>query len=150
MLITKKHQYALRAIFELAKHYEQGPLKISKIADAQAIPERFLEVILAELKKGGFVRSKRGFNGGYELVPHPDRFRVGDLMRFLTRDLNPVECMAPIPEANCPFQGQCAFFPMWKEVKEAIFNIYDNTTFQDLLDCEQGEGGYPLNHPSMS
>lgn len=145
MLITKKHQYALRSIFEMAKHYQKGPLKIAVIAEAQAIPERFLEVILVELKRGGFVRSKRGMRGGYELIVDPATFRVGDLMRYLTRDMKPVECMAPIPEANCPFQGECAFFPMWKEVKAAIFNVYDKTTFQDLLDSKNGANGYPLS-----
>ena len=144
MLITKKHQYALRAIFELGKRYGHGPTKIAQIAHAQAIPERFLENILAELKKGGFVKSKRGLNGGYELIPRPDRFLVGDLMRFLTRDLKPVECMAPIPEADCPFQGRCAFFPMWRQVKDAIFKVYDATTIQALIDCEVEDGGYPL------
>ena len=145
MLITKRHQYALRAIFELGKRYERGPIKIAQIAHAQSIPERFLENILAELKKGGFVKSKRGFNGGYELIPRPDRFLVGDLMRFLIRDLKPVECMAPVPEADCPFQGKCAFFPMWRQVKDAIFKVYDATSIQDLIDCEFEDGRYPLN-----
>ncbi len=145
MLITKKHQYALRAIFELGKRYQRGPVKIAEIAHAQAIPERFLENIMAELKKGGFVKSKRGINGGYELIPRPDRFRVGDLMRFLTRDLKPIECMAPVPEANCPFQGKCAFFPMWRQVKDAIFEVYDATSIQDLIYCEMEDGRYPLN-----
>lgn len=149
MLITKKHQYALRAIYELAKHCGQGPVKISRIADAQAIPERFLEVILVELKRGGIVRSKRGLNGGYEFIHDPETFRVGDLMRFLTRNMDPVECMAPIPETNCPFQGECAFFPMWRQVKDAIFEVYDATTIQDLLKCEQGEGRYPLSPDAL-
>lgn len=144
MLITKKHQYALRAIFELGKRYQRGPVKIAAIAHAQAIPERFLENIMAELKKGGFVKAKRGIHGGYELIPRPDRFRVGDLMRFLTRDLKPVECMAPVPEDNCPFQGKCAFFPMWRQVKDAIFKVYDATSIQDLIDCEMEDGRYLL------
>ena len=150
MLITKRHQYALRAIFELGKRYNGGPIKITQIAHAQAIPERFLENIMAELKKGGFVKSKRGLNGGYELIPRPDRFLVGDLMRFLTRDLKPVECMAPVPEADCPFQGKCAFFPMWRKVKDAIFKVYDATSIQELIDCETEDGRYPLtkNQPA--
>ena len=152
MLITKRHQYALRAIFELGKRYNGGPIKITQIAHAQAIPERFLENIMAELKKGGFVKSKRGLNGGYELIPRPDRFLVGDLMRFLTRDLKPVECMAPIPEADCPFQGKCAFFPMWRQVKDAIFKVYDATSIQDLIDYEVEDGRYPLikDHPASN
>ena len=72
-------------------------------------------------------------------------------MRFLTRELKPVECMAPVPEADCPFQGKCAFFPMWRQVKDAIFRVYDATSIQDLIDCEEEDGRYPLNgDPSPS
>ena len=73
MLITKKNQYALRAIFELAKHDGKGPQKISEIAKAQAIPEKFLEVILNQLKGSGLVDSKRGFYGGYYLIRSPEK-----------------------------------------------------------------------------
>ena len=67
MLVSQKSQYALRAIFELAKEYGKGP-KIAHIAEAQAIPVRFLEVILVHLKRGGFVDSQRGKEGGYFLI----------------------------------------------------------------------------------
>lgn len=133
MLITKKNQYALRAIYELAKQQGKGPVKISHIAEAQAIPERFLEVILGQLKKSGFVKSKRGYQGGYVLVPLPKELTVGDLMRYLDQGTEEIECMAPVTESKCPFQGDCAFFPMWKKVKDAMFQVYDDTTFQDLL-----------------
>jgi Rrf2 family transcriptional regulator, cysteine metabolism repressor len=144
MLITKKNQYALRAVFELAKQQGKGPVKISQIADAQAIPERFLEVILGQLKKSGFVKSKRGYQGGYVLVPQPDQLTVGDLMRYLHHDVAIQVCMAPIPESKCPFQKGCAFFPMWKKVREAMFNVFDQTTIQDLLNAEGRKGKYPI------
>ena len=121
MLITKKNQYALRAVFELAKQQGKGPVKISHIAEAQAIPERFLEVILGQLKKSGYVKSKRGYQGGYVLVVSPDELTVGDLMRFLQKDIGEYECIAPIPEKKCPFQGGCVFYPMWKNVRDAEF-----------------------------
>ena len=144
MLVTKKNQYALRAVFELAKHHGKGPIKISHIADIQAIPERFLEVILGQLKKSGYVRSKRGYQGGYLLVVPPGELSVGDLMRFLQRDVALEKCMAPVPESNCPFQGDCAFFPLWRQVRDAIFDVYDKTTIQDLLDNDTNGRGYPL------
>jgi Rrf2 family protein len=137
MLITKKNQYALRAIFELAKHNGQGPQKISDIARAQAIPEKFLEVILNQLKGSGLVDSKRGFYGGYYLIQPPERIKVGDIMRFLERDVDPIGCAALVPETKCPFKGDCAFFPMWSRVKDAIFNVYDETTIQDLIENEK-------------
>jgi Rrf2 family protein len=140
MLITKKNQYALRAIFELAKHSGKGPRKISEVANAQAIPEKFLEVILGQLKGSGLVDSKRGFYGGYYLMRSPEEITVGDIMRFMERDMNPIGCVAQGHETNCPFRGDCALFPMWTKVQEAIFKVYDETTIQDLIDNEQDGG----------
>ena len=139
MLITKKNQYALRAIFELAKHDGKGPQKISEIAKAQAIPEKFLEVILNQLKGSGLVDSKRGFYGGYYLIRSPDKITVGDIMRFLEGDVDPSDCVALVPETNCPFKGDCAFYPMWNRIKDAIYNVYDETTIQGLLDSEKAD-----------
>ena len=136
----KKNQYALRAIFELAKHMDQGPVKISEIATAQSIPLRFLEVILNQLKASGIVDSKRGFYGGYFLVKPPNQVSVGDVLRFLSRDLSPSDCIACVSKTSCPFDGRCAFSSMWIRVKEAAFSIYDETSFQDLIDREQDAG----------
>ena len=120
-----------------------GPVKICQIAQAQAIPKRFLEVILSQLKNSGFVKSKRGYQGGYVLVPSPSELTVGDLMRYLQKDSDTAKCMAPIPEAKCPFRGGCAFATMWKRVNEAIFHVYDDTSIQDLLNDHDRMGEYP-------
>ena len=136
----KKNQYALRAIFELAKHMDQGPVKISDIATAQSIPLRFLEVILNQLKASGIVDSKRGFYGGYFLVKPPSQVSVGDVLRFLSRDLSPSDCIACVSKTSCPFDGRCAFSSMWIRVKQAAFDIYDETSFQDLIDRERKTG----------
>jgi Rrf2 family protein len=136
----KKNQYALRAIFELAKHMDQGPVKISEIAAAQAIPLRFLEVILNQLKASGIVDSKRGFYGGYFLVKPPDQVSVGDVLRFLSKKRSDSDCIACVSKTICPFDGRCAFSSMWIRVKEAAFNIYDETSFQDLIDREGSSG----------
>jgi Rrf2 family cysteine metabolism transcriptional repressor len=136
----KKNQYALRAIFELAKHMDQGPVKISDIAAAQSIPLRFLEVILNQLKASGIVNSKRGFYGGYFLVKPPGQVSVGDVLRFLSRDLSPSDCIACVSKTSCPFDGHCAFSSMWVRVKQAAFDIYDETSFQDLIDREREAG----------
>jgi Rrf2 family protein len=137
MLITKRNQYALRAIFELAKHNGKGPQKISEIAQAQAIPVKFLEVILNQLKGSGLVESKRGFYGGYFLVRQPHKIAVGDIMRFMERNHEQSQCVALVPEINCPFKGDCAFYPMWNQVKDAIYKVYDGTSIQDLIDTEK-------------
>ncbi|MBW2469310.1 MAG: Rrf2 family transcriptional regulator [Desulfobacterales bacterium] len=137
MAITpKKNQYALRAIFELAKHLGQGPKKISEIAEAQAIPMRFLEVILGQLKSSGWVDSKRGFYGGYFLKCSPKEISVGDILRFMQGTSKPTECVACVSKGDCPFDGHCAFAPMWNKVDAAMFKIYDETSIHDLLKME--------------
>jgi Rrf2 family protein len=136
----KKNQYALRAIFELAKQTHRGPIKISDIAAAQSIPLRFLEVILNQLKASGIVDSKRGFYGGYFLIKPADQVSVGDVLRFLGRELPATDCIACVSTANCPFGGHCAFSSLWTRVKKAAYRIYDETTFQDLIDRERAAG----------
>jgi Rrf2 family protein len=130
---SKKSQYALRAMFELAKRYAEGPTKISQIAEAQAIPIRFLEVILNQLKASGLVQSKRGFYGGYFLVRSPREISIGDIMRFMQRSLEPAECLACVSKKGCPFDNNCAFSGLWRCVKDAVYQIYDRTSMQDLL-----------------
>ena len=136
----KKHQYAIRAIFELAKHMGSGPIKISDIARAQAIPKRFLEVILNQLKGSGLLQSKRGFYGGYRLVVPPEKISVGDIVRHLDKASASTECLGCESEETCPFFGRCAFSPLWARTRKAIFKIYDETTFQDLLENQKRAG----------
>jgi Rrf2 family protein len=134
MSVSQKCQYALRAVLELAKRYETGPAKISDVAESQAIPIRFLEVILNQLKQGGFTDSRRGKEGGYTLIRSPRELTVGDIIRFVEGPLGPVECVNGKPMDKCPLRGDCIFFPLWERVKNAVTEIYDSTTFQDLVD----------------
>jgi Rrf2 family protein len=133
----KKDQYALRAIFELAKRRGEGPCKISEIARAQSIPLRFLEVILSQLKGSGFVASKRGFYGGYYLIQSPKKISVGDVFRYTRGEIDKKVCITCITKTDCPFLGHCAFEPLWNKALDAVYSIYDATTIQDLLETEQ-------------
>lgn len=130
----------MRALYELAKRMGQGPIKISDIAVAQAIPRRFLEVILNQLKGSGLVASKRGFYGGYALVIPPDQITVGDVFRYLHKDQEDSKCIACVSKQACPFLERCAFSNLWHDVKAAAFQIYDETTMQDLLDANEEAG----------
>ncbi len=136
MLVTQKKQYALRAIFELAKQQNDDPVKTSLIAEAQAIPIRFLEVIMGQLKRAGIVASKRGFFGGYTLIQSPDRICVGDIFRLLDKEDNTDACMACASKGNCPFLGGCVFMELWDQVQQAVDTVYNQTTIQMLIDQE--------------
>lgn len=136
MLITQKKQYALRAIFELAKLQGEEPVKTSMIAEAQAIPLRFLEVIMGKMKRAGLVESKRGFFGGYTLVYPPEQIRVGDIFRALDKVDKADVCMSCASKGNCPFLGACVFMSLWNQAQLAVDSVYDQTTIQALIDQE--------------
>src|ERR1700760_1319690 len=83
MNISVKGEYALEAIFDLASHTGEKPVKIADIAQRQKIPQKFLELILASLKQGGFVESRRGTEGAYLLARRSESITVGDVLRFV-------------------------------------------------------------------
>ena len=135
MVLTQKVQYALRAVYELALQEGGGPVRIAEIAEKQAIPRKFLEVILHQLKQAGMVASKRGKAGGYYLVLPAKELSIGTVLRFIQGPTNPVNCK--IREEECPLQGQCAFSSFWEEVDRAVSSVYDGTTFRDLIDKQR-------------
>ena len=100
-MVSQKCQYALRAVFELAKRHGRGPVRIGDVAKAQAIPPRFLEVILNQLKQAGFVESRRGNEGGYLLARAPERLTVGEIVRFVEGPIRPVTCTPDSTETAC-------------------------------------------------
>ena len=83
MNLSQKCQYAVRAVLELARRYGQGPVAISQIAASQAIPQRFLENILNEIKPTGLIASRRGIQGGYQLAKDPAEVTVGEIIRLI-------------------------------------------------------------------
>lgn len=148
MTISQKCQYALRAIYELARRSGTKPVSVATIAEVQAIPPRFLEVILGQLRKKGFVQSRRGVQGGYLLAMPADKLTVGDVIRFIDGPLGPVRCVADKKEPACPLDGECAFMNLWIRARDAVAAVYDQTTFQDLVD-EQREA-VEKNTPSYT
>ena len=136
MYLTQRNQYALRAIVELARRVGMGPVKVSEIAKAQAIPLRFLEVILGQLKGSGLVDAKRGYYGGYFLLRQPEDITVGSVVRFLQGEPDLKECQSCISKMQCPFEKDCAFASLWSRINTAVFNIYDETTIKDLVPDE--------------
>ena len=137
MLTTQRCQYALRAIFEVAKRNGEGLIKNAEIARAQAIPPRFLEAILAELKQAGWIESRKGRKGGYLLARPAGQITVGDVVRLMEGDIGPVECLDEPQYNKCPLNGRCVFLPVWKRVHEAISGICDAVTIEDLVDEER-------------
>jgi len=124
--ISQKCGYALRALFELALRNTSEPVKIQDIASAQAIPPRFLEIILSELKHAGFVESRRGNEGGYILAQSAEELTVGEVISFLHGGTRKAS-------RSTGLMGDYAFSQMWEDVRDAVLDIYNNTTFADLV-----------------
>lgn len=133
MILSQKCQYALRAIYEITLRQDDWPVKSSEIAEAQAIPPRFLENILAQLKQGGFIDSRRGKEGGYMLADPRRDITVGEIIRFIQGPLVPVHCMTDAP-GTCEFYGDCPFHSMWERARQAVISVYDSTTVRDLIE----------------
>ena len=100
--VTQECQYALRAVLEVSKHMAEGAISATLIADAQAIPLRFLEKILAKLKRGGIVAATRGVHGGYALEVRPNELTVARVMQLIEGPFMPVQCEACGGDEPCP------------------------------------------------
>ncbi len=137
MNLSQKCQYALRAVFELGKRPGEKPVPASEIAANQAIPIRFLELILRELRQAGYVVSRRGVEGGYLITTAPEDLTVGEIIRFVDGAQDPVKCLGAKGTEKCPLFGACAFWPLWEQVRDAVNAIYDKTTFADLAAREK-------------
>ena len=135
MLISKKSQYALQALFELALHAGAGPVKIADIAKSQIIPVRFLEVILNQLKQAGLVVSRRGTRGGYLLGRAPQELTVGHVIECIQGPILLVDGVrnnSSLDEDG--MDGNNALVALWQKAEDAITDLVHQTSFRDLLE----------------
>jgi Rrf2 family cysteine metabolism transcriptional repressor len=124
MNISVKGEYALEALFDLTAHRTGEPVKIAEIAKRQRIPQKFLELILASLKQGGFVESRRGAEGGYLLARPPENITIGEVLRFIEGPQK--------TRSRARRKQESPFTEMWAQVNGAISDIIDRTTFADI------------------
>ena len=134
MKITYKGDYALKALFQLALNYnEGGVMSISEIGKFGDMPAKFLEQILLVLRQGGFVKSKRGINGGFYLARHPRDITVGEVIRFIEGPIEPIACIEAGNYKGCKDVACCIFRDVWKDVRNAISVVVDTLTFEELV-----------------
>jgi len=136
MKISKKCQYALKAILELAWRNDGQAVKTNDIAGSQRISQRFTEIILNELKHGGFVESKRGNEGGYLLTRDPKTLTVREVIEYIQGKIS-VAPEALKDNGDAPLFGNEAFKELWREVNDSISEVCSNKTFADLIDFEK-------------
>lgn len=138
--VSKKCRYALRAMFELAWRRDNRPVSVQQIASAQKIPTRFLEIILNELKQGGFLESRRGSEGGYLLRKSPESLTVGEIVRFIEGSV-PTSETTPVVAASIYTRGDYSFESLGREIDQAVADIYDSKTLATLVKQERKASG---------
>jgi Rrf2 family protein len=133
MKISQKGLYALQAMMMLARHHHQGAIKIREIAYEEDLPEKFLELILLELKNARMVESVRGAKGGYQLRREPGEIRLSEIMRLIDGPLAPfgdAEQLRVLIDRDLPHR---TLYQVFLDVRDAAANILENTTLADLI-----------------
>ena len=133
--LSKKCKYALEALYYLSREYGKGPVLIGTMAERQAIPHKFLEVILLELRHNGLVDSKKGRRGGYFLAVPPDTVTIGSVVRFIDGPLAPLPCASETAYRKCEEcvdESRCGTKMVMRQVRDAIAAILDHTTLADV------------------
>ncbi len=133
MKISQKGLYALQAMMMLARHHHQGAIKIRDIAYEEVLPEKFLELILLELKNARMVESVRGAKGGYQLRRDPAEIHLSDIIRLIDGPLAPfgdAEQLRELIDRDLPHR---TLYQVFLDVRDAAARILDNTTLADLV-----------------
>jgi Rrf2 family protein len=133
MKISQKGLYALQAMMMLARHHHQGAIRIRDIAYEEALPEKFLELILLELKNARMVESARGAKGGYQLRREPAEIHLSEIIRLIDGPLAPfgdAEQLRELIDRDLPHR---ALYQVFLDVRDAAARILDHTTLADLI-----------------
>lgn len=140
MKVSTKGRYALRMMIDLAQNNNGIPTSLKDIAARQKISDKYLEQIISILNKAGYVRSVRGAQGGYMLRRDAKEYTVGMILRLTEGSLAPVSCVEG-ETVECERQDACATAIVWKRINEAVNNVVDNITLQDLVDWQNEKNG---------
>lgn len=135
MRLSKRGEYGLRALQDLAAHYGEGPVPNKELAERNNIPTRFLEQILLTLKHGRIVRSHKGPHGGYYLARPPQQITLAEVVRMLDGPLAPISCVSETAyeECGCPNMEACGLRRVMKEVRDIVAGIMESTTLAALV-----------------
>ncbi|MEA2005124.1 MAG: Rrf2 family transcriptional regulator [Acidobacteriota bacterium] len=138
MRISRKGEYALRAMIDLSLNFNKGSVQIHEISEKEKIPKKFLEHILLELKKAGLLQSKRGIGGGYWLIKPPEEITLAQVIRLIDGPLAPLGCVSEWAHISCPEEKNCGLQSVMLEVRNAIVKILEGITFADV--CKRTKG----------
>src|SRR2546423_12248081 len=133
-MLSKKTQYAFRALTHLVENYNKGPVLISDISRKKHIPLKFLENILLELKKAGILESKKGKGGGYFLAKNPYKILLADVLRLVDGPIALLPCVSLHFYERCKNcdEKNCGLNNIMEKVRDATLNVLEHRTIKDL------------------
>jgi Rrf2 family protein len=137
MKLSKRGEYGLKAMLYLASVYSESEIiPIKDISKAEKIPIKYLEQILLNLKNAGLLQSKIGVGGGYYLAKPPSEISLGKIVRLLDGPLAPIRCVSQTAYESCQCLDEttCGLRLVMLDVRNAIANILDETTLQEVLE----------------
>ncbi|MEE9200108.1 MAG: Rrf2 family transcriptional regulator [Candidatus Brocadiales bacterium] len=133
MKLSKKTDYALRALLHLSLKYGKGSVQIKEISSTERLPNKFLENILLSLRKAGILQSRMGLKGGYSLARPPEKITLGEVVRILDGTIAPMGCVSRAEYESCPEEEiGCAIKSVMQDVRDAVARVLDDTTLADL------------------
>jgi len=132
MWVSKKTDYALRALFTLVDHYGGVPIPIRELARRNDVPKRFLEQIMLDLKTQGWVESVAGIRGGYVLAKNPEKIMMGEVVRHFDGILAPISCVSVARYERCSQESVCRFRRVFLDVRNYVAGIMDRSSLADV------------------
>ncbi len=132
MRVSKRTDYALRAMFTLVDHYGGQPIPIRELARRNDVPKRFLEQIMLALKSQGWVDSSAGIRGGYFLAKNPDKITMGQIVRHFDGILAPIDCVSVTGYQRCSQESVCRFRRVFYEARNYVASLMDRTTLAEV------------------
>ena len=133
-MLSKKAQYAIKSLSYLSERYEQGPVLIGEIAEAQQIPLKFLERILLDLNKAGVLNSKKGKGGGYFLAGPPESVSLARVIRVVDGPIALIPCVSLHFYRKCEDcdEQTCRMNVVFADVRDAVLSVLENRTLKDI------------------
>ena len=138
MRLSTRGRYALRAMVDLALHVEGGPVSRKELATRQEISSPYVAQLFRRLVAAGLARGVKGPGGGYELACPPEAIRAGDVVRAVEGPIELVRCVVPGSGLPCKRTDGCVTRLLWRRLSDAVEEILDSVTLQDL--CEEAQG----------
>ena len=142
MTISTRGRYALSLMIDLAQHNTGEYIALKDVCKRQQISIKYLEQIVSQLGKSGFLKSARGSQGGYQLAKAPEEYTIGSILRQTEGGLAPVSCLKDQPN-QCPHYKECLSVPFWEGLYRTINEYMEGVTLADLVEEKKSE------NPSM-